>query len=253
MAKKKKEPGISFKGFLAAFAIALGGGLVGFCFIAAAGAYMESQQKTADEPPAVSQTIRGTLPSSAPVYTSTPTPELTAPPVGPSTEPEPEQTIEPVQQTTTPTAAPTQAPTATQAPAPAQTKAPAPTPTRAPEATPAPTAAPAWNGGAVVTINPTIPPAQQTQAPAQSGGQSGSGSNSGSSSSGNGEWGNSSITNEITGSLTRTAYWTPAGRSYHFSRSCPSLSRSTTILSGTLQDALNARKTDPCNNCAGGS
>lgn len=167
MAKKKKEPSISFKGFLAAFAIALGGGLVGFCFIAAAGAYMESQQKTADEPPAVSQTIRGTLPSSAPVYTSTPEP--TAPPVEPSTEPEMEQISEPIQQTTTPTAAPTQAPTATQAPAPAQTKAPTPTP--------APTASPAWNGGAVVTINPTIPPAQQTQAPAQSGGQSGSSTN----------------------------------------------------------------------------
>jgi len=68
-----------------------------------------------------------------------------------------------------------------------------------------------------------------------------------------GIWGSSSTTNEITGGLGQTAYWTSGGKSYHFSAGCPSLSRSANIKTGTLQDALNAGKTDPCNNCANGS
>lgn len=68
-----------------------------------------------------------------------------------------------------------------------------------------------------------------------------------------GSWGESSTTNEITGNFSRTAYWTNGGKSYHFSADCPSLSRSKNIQSGTLQDALNAGKKDPCNNCANGS
>lgn len=74
-----------------------------------------------------------------------------------------------------------------------------------------------------------------------------------SSNKGGGNWGEDSTTNEITGSLFKTAYWVNSGKSYHFTQDCPSLSRSTNIKSGTLQDALNAGKTDPCNNCAGGS
>lgn len=62
----------------------------------------------------------------------------------------------------------------------------------------------------------------------------------------------SSGTGEITGSPEQTAYWTPGGKSYHFSQNCTSLKRSKTILSGTLQDALDANKTDPCNLCANG-
>lgn len=58
---------------------------------------------------------------------------------------------------------------------------------------------------------------------------------------------------EITGSLSRTVYWTPGGGSYHFSQNCTSLKRSKTILTGTLQEALDEGKTDPCNLCAGGS
>lgn len=65
-------------------------------------------------------------------------------------------------------------------------------------------------------------------------------------------WGEEKTTNEITGPLSQTSYWTPNGKSYHFSKGCPSLSRSKTIFSGTLSDALDAGKTDPCNNCAGG-
>lgn len=68
-----------------------------------------------------------------------------------------------------------------------------------------------------------------------------------------GNWGEDSTTDEITGPLARTAYWVSGGKSYHFSSNCPSLSRSTNIQTGTLQDALNAGKTDPCNNCANGS
>lgn len=63
-------------------------------------------------------------------------------------------------------------------------------------------------------------------------------------------WGADSTTTEITGPLSKTAYWVPNGKSYHFRRSCPSLSRSDVVYSGTLQDALDAGKTDPCNNCA---
>lgn len=51
---------------------------------------------------------------------------------------------------------------------------------------------------------------------------------------------------------TRTAYWTPGGKSYHFSKNCTSLKRSKTINSGTVQDAVNAGKSDPCNLCANG-
>ena len=68
-----------------------------------------------------------------------------------------------------------------------------------------------------------------------------------------GSWGNDSTTNEITGPLDKKSYWTKGGKSYHFSKTCPSLSKSTNIKEGTLQDALNAGKKDPCNNCAGGS
>lgn len=68
-----------------------------------------------------------------------------------------------------------------------------------------------------------------------------------------GNWGEESTTNEITGSLSKTAYWVTSGKSYHFSQNCPSLARSNNIQTGTLQEALNAGKTDPCNNCANGS
>ena len=127
---------------------------------------------------------------------------------------EPVQTPEPTLKPT-----PTPEPTATPTPEPTPEPTPAPTPTPAPEPTPTP-------------------------APANS--------SSGGQSSGNHGGGESSITNEITGGLSRTAYWTPGGRSYHFNRGCRSLARSNNVRSGTLQDALNAGKTDPCNNCAGG-
>lgn len=77
-------------------------------------------------------------------------------------------------------------------------------------------------------------------------------SSSGSTSRFSDSWGENDTTYKITGSLSQATYWTPNGKSYHFSKNCPSLSRSKTINSGTLSDALDEGKTDPCNNCADG-
>ena len=68
--------------------------------------------------------------------------------------------------------------------------------------------------------------------------------------SASGPWGEDETTDEVIGSSSRTVYWVPNGKSYHFSRSCPSLSRSDEIERGTLQEARAAGKKDPCNNCA---
>lgn len=64
-----------------------------------------------------------------------------------------------------------------------------------------------------------------------------------------GPWGTDDTTDETVGSLDRTVYWVPNGKSYHFSLSCPSLSRSPEIYEGTLREAIDEGKTDPCNNC----
>ncbi len=45
---------------------------------------------------------------------------------------------------------------------------------------------------------------------------------------------------------TSTVYWTPNGKSYHTTKSCPTLSRSKTILSGTVAQS---GKKDPCDRC----
>lgn len=44
----------------------------------------------------------------------------------------------------------------------------------------------------------------------------------------------------------RTVYWTPSGKSYHYSKDCSTLSRSKTILSGPLSECP---KSDPCDKC----
>jgi len=46
---------------------------------------------------------------------------------------------------------------------------------------------------------------------------------------------------------TRTVYWTPSGKSYHYSKSCRTLSRSKNILEGPASECP---KTDPCDVCA---
>lgn len=43
-----------------------------------------------------------------------------------------------------------------------------------------------------------------------------------------------------------TVYWTPNGKSYHSTKSCPTLSRSKTILSGTVAQS---GKKDSCDRC----
>ncbi|GAA0100831.1 hypothetical protein UT300012_15460 [Paraclostridium bifermentans] len=45
---------------------------------------------------------------------------------------------------------------------------------------------------------------------------------------------------------SEVVYWTPNGKSYHTTKSCPTLSRSKTILSGTQSES---GKSDPCDRC----
>lgn len=47
----------------------------------------------------------------------------------------------------------------------------------------------------------------------------------------------------------KTVYFTPSGKSYHYNKNCSTLSRSKTILSGTIQDAIKFGHADPCNKC----
>lgn len=44
-------------------------------------------------------------------------------------------------------------------------------------------------------------------------------------------------------------YWTPNGKSYHSTEYCRTLSRSKTILSGTIDEAIATGHGDPCNVC----
>lgn len=65
---------------------------------------------------------------------------------------------------------------------------------------------------------------------------------------------NSGETNNIpqgstNSSSSRKVYYTPSGKSYHYDKNCRTLSRSKTILEGTLQDALKSNHSDPCDVC----
>lgn len=83
-----------------------------------------------------------------------------------------------------------------------------------------------------------------------------SSNNSTSSSNDNGTTSNSATSNNTTtnessnntGSTNNSGivYWTPKGGSYHTRKSCPTLSRSKTILEGTIQES---GKSDPCDKC----
>ncbi len=48
---------------------------------------------------------------------------------------------------------------------------------------------------------------------------------------------------------SRTVYYTPTGKSYHYSKECSTLSRSKTILNQTLGEALDSSHNDPCDKC----
>lgn len=53
-------------------------------------------------------------------------------------------------------------------------------------------------------------------------------------------------TNNTNSNEENIVYWTPYGHSYHTTTSCPTLSRSETIYSGTINKCPNS---DPCNRC----
>lgn len=60
---------------------------------------------------------------------------------------------------------------------------------------------------------------------------------------------NTSFNNNATTSNTNSSevvYWTPNGKSYHSRKNCSTLSKSKTILEGTIQQS---GKTDPCDKC----
>ena len=47
----------------------------------------------------------------------------------------------------------------------------------------------------------------------------------------------------------QVVYYTPFGKSYHTTSDCPSLSRSKTVYEGSIEDAFEAGKNDPCDFC----
>lgn len=57
--------------------------------------------------------------------------------------------------------------------------------------------------------------------------------------------GNNNVENELVESM-KNVYWVPKGKSYHYSKSCSTLSRSKEILSGSLSECP---KDDPCDRC----
>lgn len=59
---------------------------------------------------------------------------------------------------------------------------------------------------------------------------------------------NNNSTNESQSSTNSSeiVYWTPNGKSYHTTKNCPTLSRSKTILEGTISES---GKNDPCDRC----
>ncbi|MFQ7524177.1 MAG: hypothetical protein ACLRLW_13140 [Terrisporobacter sp.] len=59
---------------------------------------------------------------------------------------------------------------------------------------------------------------------------------------------NNNSTNESQSSdnSSEIVYWTPNGKSYHTTKNCPTLSRSKTILEGTISES---GKYDPCDRC----
>lgn len=78
-------------------------------------------------------------------------------------------------------------------------------------------------------------------------GSSSSGSSSGSSSSDSGySSGSSSSGSSSDTSKTGTVYWTPGGSVYHYSRSCPTLSRSRIVYSGTPSESGKSRGCKVC-------
>lgn len=181
MAKKdkKKKRLLDGSDIVLAILAALGGSVAFMTAVAIVGSIMfPDPGRVTAEAPSAQPSYRGTLPSRAPTKAPEPGIEESAPTE--TDAPGPTQTpSEAVPDTPAP--AQSQAPAQSDPPAPARTQAPAPsrapTPTKAP--TPMPSRTPAaQNPGPVVSIDPTAPPARQTQAPAGApGGSGGSGWN----------------------------------------------------------------------------
>lgn len=55
--------------------------------------------------------------------------------------------------------------------------------------------------------------------------------------------------NAAVADANRTVYYTEGGKSYHYSKSCSTLSRSKKILSGKLSEVIKLGKADPCDKC----
>ena len=71
-------------------------------------------------------------------------------------------------------------------------------------------------------------------------------SNTSTNSETNSETNNESSNTQDNVTSSEIVYWTPNGKSYHTTNSCPTLSRSKTILEGTIQES---GKSDPCDRC----
>ena len=89
----------------------------------------------------------------------------------------------------------------------------------------------------------------QSQAGNPSSGTSAAAISSGTNSSYGSSYTQRSYSGSSSAGSSGTYYWTPSGKSYHTTPNCRSLSRSKTVLSGSLSEAKSKGKTDPCNNC----
>lgn len=56
-------------------------------------------------------------------------------------------------------------------------------------------------------------------------------------------------TNNTKTSNVKIVFWTPSGKSYHYDKNCKTLKKSKTILSGTIKEAEQNGKIDPCDIC----
>ena len=58
-----------------------------------------------------------------------------------------------------------------------------------------------------------------------------------------------SVSEDPAEAVYEVVYWTEGGSVYHITDQCSTLRRSKTILSGTVEEALNAKKERPCKTC----
>jgi len=61
----------------------------------------------------------------------------------------------------------------------------------------------------------------------------------------------SSVDSNLQELNTDSVYWVPKGKSYHATKDCCALLKSSQIVNGTLKEASENGKTDPCSKCVG--